>query len=105
MGLVFVIQDNGTKDFRKARRYGELVPVLWGDAFPDNSHQRVEEMQAIIRAKLRGFDPQRDYILLTGDPVAIAITALVISERVLTVRFLKWDRENREYYAIPVQIS
>lgn len=105
MSRVFVIQDNGTKDFRKARRYGALVPVLWGDAFPDNSKERVIEMQAIIRAKLRDMDPLVDCVLLTGDPVAIALTALVISERSLTVRFLKWDRENREYYLIPVSIS
>lgn len=105
MSRVFVIQDNQTKDFRKAKRFGSLVPILWGDAFPDNSVERVHEMQAIIRAKLRDMDPLNDYILLTGDPVAIVMTALVISERMLTVRFLKWDRENREYYLIPVSIS
>ena len=100
---VFVIQDDGSRDFSDARRFGELVPLFERDAYPDDAEQRVEVMLQIVEAKMQDFNPIHDSILLTGDPLAIAIVAgWALANEV--VFFLKWDKENRRYFRVPVRV-
>lgn len=101
MPKVFITQDNGKLDFTKAKRFGDLKPVAAGDVFPDNAEERSAEVLRIVEALFQDFDPDQDYVLLTGDPIIMAITCLYIgSQFPQEVNFLKWDRENKEYYPV-----
>jgi hypothetical protein len=107
---VFIIQDDGRRDFRPAEQWGELIPLLSKDAHPDDAEERAAKMQRIIHNKLfsNDYDPDRDFILLTGDPVAIVAMGLYIGtsfESKYTIRVLKYDRETNSYYPIRMQIE
>ena len=102
---VFVIQDHGKIDFAKAKRFGELVYMVKRDAFPDNAEDRMRVASFIMKDKLTSFKASQDHLLLTGDPLAIAMAVLVLaSYGVFDISCLKWDRENAEYYAVRVAI-
>lgn len=103
VGKVFIIQDNGGRNFSNAKRFGELIPILERDVFPDDVKQRLPIMQKIIMAKLKDFNAARDRILLTGDPVAIFIVGrqLSVCEK---VTLLKWDSENKGYFEVTVNL-
>lgn len=101
MSKVFITQDNGRLDFTKAQRFGDLKPVAAGEVFPDNAEDRVVEVHHIVEALFRDFDPDQDYVLLAGDPIIMAITCLHLGATFpQDLNFLKWDRENREYYPV-----
>lgn len=105
MGKVYIIQDAGILDFSKAKKYGELVPMIEESIFPNSDQQQICNVVDTIKTKLKDFNPANDYILLTGDPLSILITALVLSGMgIFYVICLKWDRELKDYYRVIVNI-
>ena len=57
-------------------------------------------------AKLNDFNPDTDYLLMIGDPVAMGILCAVAS-KLTGGRFtvLKWDRQERRYYPVEVDLN
>jgi len=104
LSRVFVVQNNGRYSFKKAERYGNLVSLIERDVFPDDAQERVATIQNIMKAKLVSFNPAKDFLLLVGDPVAIAVAVLVLSCYTLQFNCLKYDRENKEYYEVRLEI-
>lgn len=102
MSKVFIIQDNGTKDFSAAKRFGELKGLIERDVFPDDADERVSAIHAIVRKKLKEFDPLYDFVLLTGDPVALVIVGAELQRMYpdQVIAFLKYDRDERQYYQV-----
>lgn len=97
---VFVVQDDGQKNLLPAMKYGSLEVLIAGrDTALYNTVPLVEE----LRKKLVDFGPD-DYLLLVGDPVAIAICAAICSHRTKAagMKLLKWDRQERTYYPLHV---
>lgn len=100
--MVWVTQTNRRFNIEPARDYGELN-VLW----PEGQGATYATGAAIGRLKveLSKFNYEKDYLLLIGDPVLIAITAAVVSYWT-NGRFnlLKWDRQESKYIPIKVEI-
>lgn len=102
---VFVIQDDHRRDFSKAATFGKLVPLIERDVFPDDADERVVTIRGIMKHILRDFNPLRDYLLLTGDPVAIVVATLLLSSMgVFEFRVLKWDKEHGGYFPVSVAV-
>ena len=57
-----------------------------------------------LRKGLKNFN-SRDYLLLTGDPAIIGVACSIVSD--ITngkYNLLKWDRQERKYYPIKVNL-
>ena len=57
-----------------------------------------------LRQALKNFS-SRDYLLLTGDPAIIGVACSIVSD--LTsgkYKLLKWDRQERRYYPIEINL-
>lgn len=99
---VFITQEVRGRDFRDALSFGELevlVPAL---------EQATLSTQPVVRRMLRKlvrFNDQ-DYLLLSGDPVAIA-TAAALAAYYNRGRFkvLKWDRLTARYLPLQVDVT
>lgn len=104
MARVYVVQSPAVKDhstgtwtekfdLTPAAHFGDLVFLLPRGNVPND----LDETLATLRKGLEMYTPS-DYLLLLGDPVAIALAAVVASnvsrER---LRFLKWDRRQQCY--------
>lgn len=101
---VFAVQRDRAKDFGDADRFGSpLIFLLGRSFFPDTSYEDVQRARVMIAAGLEQFQADRDFVLLNGDPVAVAlVTSQLTRQGVKVVKFLKWDRENSAYYPVEV---
>lgn len=98
---VFVLQDDGTKNLVPAMQFGSLEIMLSGRI---STYATAPIIDAIKRA-LKTFTPH-DYLLLIGDPLAIgAATAYASYKNGGIVKVLKWDRQERTYYALTMDLG
>lgn len=101
-GRVFVIQHNPNLDYSDARRFGVLVPVIQRDVFADDLPSRIEKMKEVLEARVGNYDPLNDYLLLTGDPVAIFLAGALL-RNAKEVKVLKFDKEVGRYYDVAIK--
>lgn len=97
--VVFVAQEVRDKNLLPAEEYGALVAVLPPEQVTSMSIERLMEK---AEAHMREYDPSRDYILAVGDPIAIALTAMIAGRDGCPVKFLKWDRAAQRYHVVEV---
>jgi hypothetical protein len=96
---VYVVQDDGRKNLVPAMKFGDLV-VLSGRDMPvfADTGPTVNS----LKTKLKDFDPENDWLLMTGDPILIGTITAIIAKRYNKVRCLKWDKQNLDYLPIIV---
>lgn len=95
--MVYVVQEQAGKNILPAMKFGELESLL-----PQNYQITLmpEEAIKLIGTKLKTFCSD-DYLLLIGDPVAIAIaTYMAAKTNQGGVKVLKWDRQQSMYYSV-----
>ena len=97
---VYVLQEMG-RNIRSAEKFGDLKVVL-----PDNRQIVLSSgpLTFKLRHELKDFN-DKDYLLLMGDPAIIAVAGAVVSD-VIGGRFkiLKWDRDEKKYYDIEIDL-
>lgn len=69
-----------------------------------NDNDSAAEGIEIARVMLKDFDPDVDELLLSGDPVAMAICVGILAARFREMTLLKWDRRSGTYYDISITI-
>lgn len=98
---IFIVQDDGSKNFGPAIGMGELSTLAIRDlpVHHDPTHELGE-----IKRKLLSFTDD-DYLLLTGDPLIIG-AAMVYAAMVNrgTVNCLKWDKQSKGYYPVKLKL-
>lgn len=101
-GRVFIVQADPGKNLLGATEFGALQdPIFDADTVVMfNSAAAVAELKRTLNDYGDG-----DYILAVGDWVLVGVACAVAAKR-NGGRFnvLKWDRETRQYYSVPVQI-
>ena len=106
--IVYVIQEiPGTKEGRPkinimgAAEYGKfkfLLPELSQIIFSPGP------LVFKLRQGLKKFS-KRDYLLLTGDPAIIGVACSVVSDMTNgKYKLLKWDKQERTYYPIEINL-
>ena len=97
---VYVLQEMG-RNVRSAEKFGDLKVVL-----PDNRQIVLSSgpLTFKLQQELKDFNDE-DYLLLMGDPAIIAVAGAVVSD-VNGGRFkvLKWDRDEKRYYDIEIDL-
>lgn len=98
---VYIVQEVPGRNVLSALSYGQLECLL-----PPGMQVTLSSQPVVRRLKhsLRNFN-DGDYILLMGDPVAIGIACSVAGMvNQGRYRLLKWDREQRLYYPLQVDL-
>lgn len=97
---VFVVQEMPNHDIAAATKFGALKVLL-----PANTQIAFSTVPTVrmLRRKLLQFS-DKDFLLLTGDPVAIGLACSIASfYNSGRYNVLKWDRRERLY--IPIRID
>ena len=102
MSKVFIVQEMPNHDIAAAMKVGEMSGLL-----PSNTQIAFSTVPTVrtLRRKLREYK-DGDYLLLTGDPVAIGL-ACSIAAFYNAGRYtaLKWDRRERLYIPVKIDIT
>ena len=106
--IVYVIQDvPGTKigapkiNIIGATQFGQLKVLL-----PENSQIILSPSYVIttLRGKLKNYT-SNDYLLLTGDPAIIGVVCSIVSDTTNgKYNLLKWDKQERRYYPVEIDL-
>jgi hypothetical protein len=100
MSTVYVVQEVHGRNILPAASYGTLEVLLPAGQVVLSPGPAVNK----LRRKLKKFG-SGDFLLLIGDPVAIGMAAMVAAEMNSgQVTFLKWDRQERAYYPVKVDL-
>ena len=97
---VYVLQEMG-RNIRSAEKFGDLKVVL-----PDNKQIVLSSGPLTFKLKhaLKDFN-DNDYLLLMGDPAIIAVAGAVVSNvNGGKFKVLKWDRDEKKYYDIEIDL-
>ena len=102
MAKVFIVQEMPNHDIAPAMKYGDMVVLL--EPHTQIAFSTVPTVR-MLRRKLREYK-DGDYLLLTGDPVAIGL-ACSIAAFYNSGRFtaLKWDRREKMYIPVKIDIT
>jgi hypothetical protein len=99
--MVYVVQETLGKNLLSAEEYGELKVLLPSGQITLSPGPSVFR----LRKKLTDYN-DNDYLLLIGDPIAIALAAMVAaSVNQGKVNFLKWDKQERKYFPVKADIN
>ena len=102
MPTVFVVQEVHGRNLLPAAKFGTLELLLPADRQIVLAPHFTVQM---LRRKLNKFSDD-DYILASGDPTAIGIvTALACYYNHGKFKMLKFDRQQKIYYEVKVDIS
>ena len=106
--IVYVIQEipgtqagNPKINIMGASKYGEFKFLL-----PEFSQIIFSPGPLIfkLRKSLRDFTTE-DYLLLTGDPAIIGVACSIVSDMTNgKYNLLKWDKQERKYYSITINL-
>lgn len=103
MTKVYVTQETN-HDFTKAEQYGEVVFLTRDDLNNIKSSLQNDKVLADIKTKLRGFNPDEDWLVITGSPYISAAVFLILGHlKVYAPKILRWD--NRDFRYVPMQIE
>ena len=99
---VYIVQEVRGRDISSASSYGNLEILLTSDQVMEN--YPVKEM-GIFHNKLKNFN-DNDFLLLSGDPVAIALASCIAaSNNNGRIKFLRWDRKMETYFKIGARVE
>ena len=100
MPKVYVVSETGSHNISSAMDFGQIETIL-----PYNAQIAFSVVPTIkrIQRKLQNFTDE-DYLLFIGDPTAISIIrAVAASKNNGRFKCLKWDKLERRY--IPIQVD
>lgn len=106
MPKVVVVQENPHLDYSDAERYGD-VEFITNLEYSDMANSlNNEHVLSDVRNKMAKFNPNEDYLLMTGNPITMGYAfhlAMEIAEAGAArqqIKLLRWDGITRTYRAV-----
>ena len=84
-----------------AQKYGKIITML-----PEFSQMILSPGPLIIKLRMLLKDyTENDYLLLSGDPAIIGVVCSIVADTTNgRYKLLKWDRQEKTYYPIEINI-
>lgn len=100
----FLVQEMPDLNYLPVKEYASWPPVVIFKHRAGQITLHPDEAMATARERLAGFT-EDDFIVLSGDPVAISIAVLVASQLAKSVALLRWDRREMQYVPITIKTN
>lgn len=94
---VFVVQENPNLNYTSAEQFGEVVFMTAVEFSPMKNSPRNKFILDGIEAMMRDFDPDVDYLLLSGNPIIMGYVFHLAMSKKPEVSVLWWSRDDRKY--------
>lgn len=99
--VVFVVQENPNLNYTPAEKFGEVIFLTAAEFSPSKNSLRNVGIVKSIHDKLAEFDPDRDFLLLSGNPLMMCYAYGVAIAIKGYVRVLWYSRNDRDYIEVP----
>jgi hypothetical protein len=96
-GKVYVVQENNRIDYSDAERFGEILFLTADEIKPISGSLRNQTILASIRRQMEDFDPTKDRLILTGNPMVIGYAFHLALSKSQSIVVLQWDRFSGQY--------
>lgn len=92
-------------DVSSLAQYGELVAANTRYVYADEveNERMPRQFEHHLECVADNFDPAADYMLIAGDFLQIAALAAMLGARHKEFRVLRWDRQEKGYYAVSIR--
>lgn len=97
MSKVFVVQENPNLDYGPAESYGQVVFITAEEFRPIAGSIRNEYILSDIERRMEEFDPENDWLILTGNPMIMGYSFHLALSKADSIKCLQWDRRSAEY--------
>jgi hypothetical protein len=106
MSKVYVTQERPGFNYLDAERFGEIKFITHRDYTMPHTADNNKFLKEDIRVAVNEFDPETDYILLSGSPLVagVVIGKIVKKHDPEAVRVVKWDNRRSEYTVVTAYI-
>jgi len=94
---VFVTQENPNLNYLPAEAFGDIEFLAREDFSPVRNSLHNEALIQKIRHKLKEFNPDIDFITVSGSPVVAAVVFMILAEKTKTVNILRWSNRDHVY--------
>lgn len=102
---VYITNEIRRRDVSEAFEFGPLQVVIPSEMQVTANEDKKERVVMMIEDALAAFN-DKDYLLLSGDPVCIGICFTVAAlNNKGKVNVLKWDRIEERYFPVSVKID
>ena len=97
---VYVVQENPRINYTPAEKFG-IVKFLTTDEYSPSQHSiRNKRILGDIIRGLANFDPDRDYIILSGNPIIMSFAFSLVLQRKGYVKALWYQSMDRDYVEV-----
>lgn len=103
---VYVVQENQNLDYTDAERFGEVVFLTNMEYRPMASSKNNVDLLNQIDDGLSKFDPEQDYVILTGNPITLGYAFHRLLSNVgdgTPVAILRWVPQDGRYKPVQFQ--
>lgn len=101
---VYITQENSSLNYLPAEQFGEIVFLTRNDFSQVKGSITNGILINELRTKLREFDPENDYIAVSGSPVVAGVAFMILRERTDKVNILRWSNRDRVYQTLSIQL-
>lgn len=98
---VYITAEDPIYDYSPALEWGKTLVAVFP---PGQIHLSPKTALARARSALREMT-EHDFLALSGDPVKIAVCAIVAAEKMSKVKFLRYNRQTKSYIPVEVDFS
>lgn len=100
---VYVTQET-RNDFSPAEQFGEVKFITHKDLHNIRQSRHNEALVAEVKEALKHYDPERDWLVISGSPYVAALVFMLIGhKKPKHVQILRWD--NRDFKYVPLHIE
>lgn len=98
MPKVYVVQENPNIDYSDAERFGDVIFMTMSELQPMRNSRRNAMILGDIESHVMAFNPEEDYVLLSGNLIAIGYAfSLLMAKSKGVLRCLQYSRIDRKY--------
>lgn len=94
---VFITQENPNLNYLPAEQFGDIVFLTREDFSPVRNSLHNDALIAEVRQKLKDFNPETDFITVSGSPVVAAVVFMILSEKTKAINMLRWSNRDHVY--------
>jgi sulfur transfer complex TusBCD TusB component (DsrH family) len=83
----------GSHNYEKAKRFGDLIPITQGRVNVASTDRMMQDIAATLTPM-----QEKDHILLSGNPVIVALVVAEVMHRYGSVNLIYWDAMYQDYF-------